>query len=69
LHQHLQIESVRKAPEDLADVVARQGAQEFGFRFRRRSRRSCHAVAVLSETLDSKQSICQLECAEKSIDR
>jgi hypothetical protein len=66
----LQIESVRKAPEDLADLIAGQGAQKFGFCFRRCVRHSCsHAVAVLSETMHSKQSICQREGAEKSIDR
>jgi hypothetical protein len=27
LHQHLQIVAIREAPQDLPDIVARQGAQ------------------------------------------
>ena len=32
LHQHLQVVAVGKAPENLANIVARKGAQSFGFR-------------------------------------
>ena len=31
LHQHLQVVTVGETPQDLADVVAGEGAEEFGF--------------------------------------
>ncbi len=34
LHQHLQIVAIREAPENLPDIVSRQGAQILGLRFR-----------------------------------
>ena len=33
LHQHLQIEAIGEAPEDLPDIVSGQGAKVLGFRF------------------------------------